>query len=379
MPLRKGKYDRHPKLTNSLKEKRKKMKKVNIVFGNHNTVNAIEDYIYFLAKTFSALPFKVVISKEIIDDADILVMQEDFKRRNVKEILEYKKDRAKKLVVVATENISGDSFNDNMEVTSILDKRDDLERLAEAQVRAGNWPTYLLKKYILNMRRDFRGFRNIIQRVHNDHLGVLKKRHMNFLKVGPKCDQVWIMPGLKTEPYQKLFGSKVAPFHFVLSSAKRRDPDLFISRALLSGKISYHRRCLLNFLDFEELLKGKLVETKKRRVLISSFDTPLSVRWELLKTAAVYLDLPVSEDSKIFSSMKAAIAIEAGAPFFSLSSGDPGRFGPFCRTFEDIRSLKDNLEACTSEDLVELGANFSAQAVNIFSPSAYPFLQELTS
>ena len=71
MPLRKGKYDRHPKLTNSLKEKRKKMKKVNIVFGNHNTVNAIEDYIYFLAKTFSALPFKVVISKEIIDEHKI--------------------------------------------------------------------------------------------------------------------------------------------------------------------------------------------------------------------------------------------------------------------------------------------------------------------
>jgi UDP-N-acetyl-D-mannosaminuronate dehydrogenase len=125
------------------------MKKVNIVFGNHNTVNAIEDYIHFLGKTFSSLPFKVVISKEIVDDADILVMQEDFKRKNVKEMLEYKKDRAKKLVVVATENIVGDSFNDNLEVTSILDKKDDLEKLADAQVRAGNWPTYILKRYLL--------------------------------------------------------------------------------------------------------------------------------------------------------------------------------------------------------------------------------------
>lgn len=353
------------------------MKKVNIVFGNHNTVNAIEDYIYFLTKAFRSLPLKVVISKEIVDDADILVMQEDFKRRNVMEVLEYKKDRSKKLVVIATENITGDSFNDHLGITSILNKKDDLEKLADSQVRAGNWPSYLLKKYLLNMRRDLRGFRKIIQRIHDDHLSVLRNRYMNFLKVVPQCDQVWIMPGLKTEPYEQLCGSKLAAFPFVLSANKRRDPNLFTFRALLSGKISYHRRCLLNLLGFEESLRGRLVETKKRDVLISSFDTPLSVRWELLKTAAVYLDLPVSDDSQIFSSMKAAVAIEAGAPFFSLTLGDPGRFGPFCRTFQDIRSLKDNLEACTSEDLVELGANFSAQAANMFSTSAYPFLQEL--
>jgi len=355
------------------------MKKVNIIFGNHNTVNAIEDYLYFLIKTFSSLPFKVMISKEIIYDADILVLQEDFKRRNVKEIIEFKKNPAKTLVVVATENITGDSFNDNLNITSILDKKDELEKLAKAQIHASTWASYILKKYLLSMRRDILGFHRIIKRVNDDHLNVLKRRYSNFLMIGPMCDQIWVMPGLEVEPYQKLFGPTIVPFPFVLSPARRRDSDLFCSRALLSGKISFHRKSLLNFLDLQEFLKGDSVQTKQKGVLISSFDTPLSVRWELLKTVCVYLDLPVSDDSKIFSSMKAAIALEAGVPFFSLSAGDPGRFGPFCRTFDDIRSLKDNLEACTSEDLVELGANFSAQAANIFSPSAYPFLQELTS
>ena len=355
------------------------MKKVNIIFGNHNTVNAIEDYLYFLIKTFSSLPFKVMISKEIIYDADILVLQEDFKRRNVKEIIEFKKNPAKTLVVVATENITGDSFNDNLNITSILDKKDELEKIAKAQIHASTWASYILKKYLLSMRRDILGFHRIIKRVNDDHLNVLKRRYSNFLMIGPMCDQIWVMPGLEVEPYQKLFGPTIVPFPFVLSPARRRDSDLFCSRALLSGKISFHRKSLLNFLDLQEFLKGDSVQTKQKGVLISSFDTPLSVRWELLKTVCVYLDLPVSDDSKIFSSMKAAIALEAGVPFFSLSAGDPGRFGPFCKTFKDIRSLKANFEAYNSEDLNDLGASFSAQAANSFSPSTYPFLQELVS
>jgi hypothetical protein len=75
--------------------------------------------------------------------------------------------------------------------------------------------------------------------------------------------------------------------------------------------------------------------------------------------------------------MKSAVALEAGAPFFALTGADSGKFAPFVRTFADIRNLKEALQVYSKSEFVEMGAQFSSDAAKVFTPSAYPFLEEL--
>jgi hypothetical protein len=185
------------------------------------------------------------------------------------------------------------------------------------------------------------------------------------------------MPGLDAVPYCKLFGDKIKIFPFIIRQGEPRFSEVIHYHALLSGKISPHRQSLLNYLGLHEQRSGPIKKSWEELVITTSFDIPLSIRREILRTAGLYLDLPVSDGSKIFSSMKAAVSLEVGTPFFSYSDADLGKFAPFVRTFEDIRSLKEEIERYSREELVEMGAQFSSDAAKVFTPSAYPFLEEL--
>jgi hypothetical protein len=185
------------------------------------------------------------------------------------------------------------------------------------------------------------------------------------------------MPGLDSAPYIKLFGDRVYPFPFIISNGEPRASNTISFCALISGKLSPHRMNLINYLGMEQP-RAALVEYSWENLFItSSFDTPLSIRREMLRTTGVYMDLPVSDGSQIFSSMKSAIALESGAPFFALTGADPGKFAPFVRTFADIRNLKEALQGYSKSEFVEMGAQFSSDAAKVFTPSAYPFLEEL--
>jgi len=347
-------------------------------FGNHNTPNAVEDYTYFVQKALESSGIRTSITRQIPSTQAILALQEDFDKKEVRSIERFKKINPKsKIIFIATENIEGDSFNDIFELNKILAKAPFLEELGRNQIKTENLPKYLFNKYISRLMRDLQGFHNIHNRIRHDHLGGLHRRYLNFLRVAPLADQIWLMPGLTMVPYTKLFGDKIKPFPFVLSPAKQRHSDAITFGVLLSGKISPHRRGLLNYLGMKEA-GGILAESpSEHEVVTSSFDIPLSIRREMLKTVGVYLDLPVAEGSQIFSSIKAAVALEGGIPFFALSQADPGMFAPFVRTFPDIHSLKRVLESHRREDFVEMGAHFSAEAAKAFTPSAYPFLEEL--
>lgn len=348
------------------------------IFGNHNTPNAIEDYCSFSAVKLKCFLGTILITKQIISGSKTLIVQEDFNSREAKNIILWKTSaQDKKLVIIATENICGDSFNDKLEINKILAKEPDLIELGINQIKSDNLPSFLFKKYLQRFGRDIQGFRSVMNRIKHDHLGILQKRYINFLKLGPLADQIWLMPGLDPIPYFKLFGDRVKPFPFVLTASDRRDPKMIKFRAMLSGKISPHRKGLLSFLSLEQPTGFLIQETWEKLVITSSFDIPLSIRLEMLKTVGIYLDLPVSEESSIFSSMKAAVALEAGVPFFACTQADPGRFAPFVRTFSDIRSLKESVERYSKEELVEMGAQFSSAASKVFVPSAYPFLEEL--
>jgi hypothetical protein len=354
------------------------MKTVNLFFGNHNTPNAVEDYLHFFKVAFSSFATNSYISKFFSYESDILVVQEDFNKKLVDKLVSFKALRqGKKLVIVATENIQGSSFNDIHGLIEIEQKRQYLLEMAINQVKSNSLPHFLYIKYISRLRRDVSGLSNILNRIRHDHLGVLAKRYSNFLKVASHADQIWLMPGLNQAPYVQLFGERIKTFPFIITAHRPRFFEGIHYATLLSGKISPHRRNLLNYLGLDEP-SGNIVEHSWRNTTITSnFDIPLSIRREMLRSAGVYLDLPVSEGSQIFSSMKAAIALQVGIPFFALTEAGPGQFAPFVRTFADIRGLKEALQMYSKEDLVEMGAQFSSHAAKVFTPSAYPFLEEL--
>ena len=354
------------------------MKTVNLFFGNHNTPNAIEDYVHFFKKAFASFAVNSSISKSFSFESDILVIQEDFNQKLVKNVVLFKAGQGgKKLVIVATENIQGDSFNDIHELIKIEHKRQPLLEMALNQVKSDSLPSFLYNKYISRLRRDVSGFSNILSRIRHDHLGVLARRYSNFLKVAPHADQIWLMPGLDPAPYLQLFGERIKTFPFILAAHRPRFFEGIQHVALLSGKISPHRRNLLNYLGLDEPRNNIFEHSWRNTIVTSNFDIPLSIRRGMLRGSGVYLDLPVIEGSQIFSSMKAAIALEVGIPFFAHTAADPGKFGPFVRTFADIRGLKEALQMYSKEELVEMGAQFSSDAAKVFTPSAYPFLEEL--
>jgi hypothetical protein len=354
------------------------MKTVNLFFGNHNTPNAIEDYVHFFKKAFASFAVNSSISKFFSYESDILVIQEDFNQELAKNVVSFKAGQGdKKLVIVATENIQGGSFNDIHGLIKIEQKKQYLLKMAINQVKSDSLPSFLYRKYISRLRRDVSGLSNILNRIRRDHLGVLAKRYSNFLKVAPHADQIWLMPGLNPAPYLQLFGDRIKTFPFILSAHRPRVIEEIQYATLISGKISPHRRNFLNYLGLDEP-SGNIVEHSWRNITITSdFNIPLSIRREMLRSAGVYLDLPVSDGSQIFSSMKAAIALEAGIPFFAHTEAEPGQFAPFVRTFADIRGLKEALQMYSKEELVEMGAQFSSDAAKVFTPSAYPFLEEL--
>lgn len=348
-------------------------------FGNHNTPNAIEDYVHFSLGVLMTISRTSFASRHIFSNADILVVQEDFDRCFADKVIAFKKisPQSKKLVIIATENIQGDSFNDIHELNKIASRKESLVELAQNQLKSQNLASFLYKKYLSRLKRDVLGFSKIFDRIRSDHLGVLHRRYLNFLHVAPYADQIWLMPGLDLEPYYKLFGDKVQTFPFVLRPSRPRFSEIINYHALLSGKISPHRRSLLNYLGLYEQRSGSVKKSWEELIITTSFDIPLSIRREILRTAGLYLDLPVSDGSKIFSSMKAAISLEVGTPFFSLSDANPGKFAPFVRTFADIRSLKEEIGRYSKEELVEVGAHFSSGAAKVHTPASYPFLEEL--
>jgi serine/threonine protein kinase len=354
------------------------MKSTSIFFGNHNTPNAIEDYIHFLKGVFSAFPVNISVSKHLYCESDVLVIQEDFNRKLVNNIISFKRHRDdKKLVIVATENIQGGSFNDFHELNKIKHKKQYLMNMAINQVISNSLPSFLYYKYMSRLKRDISGLSNILNRISHDHLGVLAQRYSNFLKVAPFADQIWLMPGLDPAPYLQLFGERVKTFPFILAAPRPRFFEEIQYGALLSGKLSPHRMNLLNYLGLDAP-SGNIAEQSWRNTVITSdFAIPLSIRREMLRSTGVYLDLPVSDGSQIFSSMKAAIALEVGIPFFAHTEADPGKFAPFVRTFTDVRSLKEEMGRYSREELAEMGAQFSSDAAKVFTPSAYPFVEEL--
>lgn len=347
--------------------------------GNHNTPNAIEDYVHFSSEVLISISRVSFASMNIFSNADILLVQEDFDRSFADKVIAFKKisPQSKKLVIIATENIQGDSFNDIHELNKIAFRKESLVEMAHNQLKSLNLASFLYKKYLSGLKRDILGFSNIFNRIRSDHLGVLHRRYSNFLHAAPYADQIWLMPGLDVEPYYKLFGDKIKSFPFVLRPRKPRFSEIINYHALVSGKISPHRRNLLNYLGLYEQRSGPVKKSWEELIITTSFDIPLSIRREILRTVGLYLDLPVSDGSKIFSSMKAAISLEAGTPFFSLSDANPGKFAPFVRTFADIRSLKEEMGRYSREELAEMGAQFSSDAAKVFTPSAYPFLEEL--
>jgi hypothetical protein len=354
------------------------MKTINVVFGNHNTANAVEDYLFFTTKSVLSISRNIIVSKLLVPETDIVVIQEDFSKKEALELVLFaKSSKTKKLVVIATENIQGDSFNDFLEFNKIVEKNEYLKEMAVNQLKSDSLPSFLYKKYFSRTKRDFKGWCNILNRVRNDHLGVLAKRYLQFLKVAPHADQIWLMPGLNSAPYIKLFGDKVHPFPFIVSNGERQLSNVIRFCALLSGKLSPHRMKLLNYLGLEQPRTANVENSWNNLIITSSFDIPLSIRRQMLSTAGVYLDLPVSDGSQIFSSMKAVIALEASIPFFALTEADPGKFAPFVRTFTDIHTLKNELHMYSKEELAEMGAQFSSGAAKVFTPSAYPFLEEL--
>ena len=354
------------------------MKIINIVYGNHNTANAVEDYIYFIRKSVSSISKNTFISDKIISSSDIVIVQEDFSRGEALNLAKFKKtSQAKRLVIIATENILHDSFNDLHGLCQITDKSPFLIKMAQEHLKSANLPEFLFKKYLSRTKRDIQGFERTLKLIENDHLGILRRRYTNFLEAAVHADQIWVMPGLNLEPYYKLFGERVKTFPFIIGGNSSRIDEVIQYCALLSGKISTHRRILLNYLHLDEPCNSKLQNSWVNQVITSGFDIPLSIRREMLRTVGVYLDLPVADGSQIFSSMKSAIALEAGAPFFALTEAESGKFNPFVRTFVDCRSLKEALQGYSKSEFVEMGAQFSSDAAKVFTPSAYPFLEEL--
>ena len=354
------------------------MKSINIVFGNHNTPNAVEDYLYFIDKSAKYISKNTFISHEVITSSDVVIIQEAFSERDVIGLTKFKKiTQAKKLVIIATENMSGDSFNDTNSLCQIMDKSPHLREMAQVHLKSLNVPVFLFKKYFSKIRRDIKGFESTLKLIEKDQIEILRRRYTNFLKVANYADQIWVMPGLKSEPYYKMFGEKVHPFPFILVATSSRINEAIQHCALLSGKISPHRRNLLNYLQLDEPYNGGPQNSWQNQVITSGFDVPLSIRREMLRTTGVYMDLPVSDGSQIFSSMKSAIALESGAPFFALTGADPGKFALFVRTFADIRNLKEALQGYSKSEFVEMGAQLSSDAAKVFTPAAYPFLEEL--
>ncbi len=275
-----------------------------LVYGNHGRApHHIEDFIMNLMAGFSGLNRKLLLSEHPVP-GKINILIERFDSAFMEQIREMHKREGGRFVILATEFITGDTFNDfgAVKVQWGVRIRARLRALARGCIRL--IPAFLRSSLISIFPSGYLKAKSKLLNAVNhgevvqvgDYRRLWKERYLMFSKVADVAEQIWCISPNQIEPYRKLFGDRAKIFPLagwseeplIKSDEAAKDIDF-----LFSGRMTPYRSNLLNAL-----------ERRGYRVVVGPSNWPESVRRHYLQRTKICLHLKQSSEWAFPSDMR---------------------------------------------------------------------------
>lgn len=314
------------------------MKPAFIVFGNHGSSPVkLEDYFEYLSHVFSAADYEIRFSEGVVPGA-LNVLIESFEARHVQALVDAKKTPGTKFVLIATEVISGDSFNQFADssgsATRKVARYSSWRRVFVRALKTVPWKTWFRKW----MPRLYHKLARIYLAVSERSFGSAQywaDRFHYFMQVAKMSDSIWCVLSYQMPEYTQKFGAKVHLMPIASWQSECQNPvqgkiekDIDF---LFTGAVTKHR---------QEMLKA--LSARGHRVVVGTPSWPKILRDNMIARTRVCLQIRQHDSWKTPSVMRYHHLLCSGA----LIVGEATPIKCFQEQFVNMASTQDYIEVC---------------------------------